>query len=160
MAKQSFIDTLLNLHTTNRSALYSSADITDKILFMSTPVPTNKVVRHRWQRLHLRYKIVSYDSSNISIWEEEVRIQLVNVCWQLKISMKCYVVCTLNIIMWGSWDYINACLNNITGSRRKPAIFSYRDVKNVICENPKNQLNPSSWNQFLPLGSYLDVRLT
>ena len=63
MAKQSFIDTLLNLHTTNRSALYSSADITDKILFMSTPVPTNKVVRHRWQRLHLRYKIVSYDSS-------------------------------------------------------------------------------------------------
>ena len=63
MAKQSFIDTLLNLHTTNRSALYSSADITDKILFMSTPVPTNKVFRHKWQRLHLRYKIVSYDSS-------------------------------------------------------------------------------------------------
>ena len=44
MAKQSFIDTLLNLYTTNHSALYSSADITDKTLFMSTPVPTNKVV--------------------------------------------------------------------------------------------------------------------
>ena len=62
MAKQSFIDTFLNLHTTIRSAMYSSADITDKISFMYTLVPMNKVVRHKWQRLHLRYKIVSYDS--------------------------------------------------------------------------------------------------
>ena len=37
---------------------------------------------------------------NFSIWKEEVITQLINVCWKLKLPVKCYVVRTLNITMW------------------------------------------------------------
>ena len=60
IAKQSFIDKLLNC-----KAIIVLRTVTVQMLRQNCTyarVPTSKVERHRWLRLRLRYKIVTYDS--------------------------------------------------------------------------------------------------
>ena len=65
MTKQLFIDLLLSLPSNNRSTLYKSSEITEKMDFMSSPKPSGKAERIRWQRLQLRYKIVPYQAVRV-----------------------------------------------------------------------------------------------
>ena len=65
MTKQLFIDSLLSLPSNNRSTLYKTSDISEKMDFMSSPIPTDNAERIRWQRLHLRYKIIPYQSVRV-----------------------------------------------------------------------------------------------
>ena len=63
MAKQEFIGEICSLPVTNRS--FSSADIHEKIAFMSNPVPQEHSSKLRWQRLHIRFKILPYQSFKV-----------------------------------------------------------------------------------------------
>ena len=65
MAKQEFIGEICSLPVTNRSELFSSADIHEKIAFMSNPVPQEHSSKLRWQRLHIRFKILPYQSVKV-----------------------------------------------------------------------------------------------
>ena len=64
-AKQIFIESLLKLPFSNRSELYTTLNISQKIDFMSTPIPNERSARIRWQRLHQRFKIVPYQSTRL-----------------------------------------------------------------------------------------------
>ena len=65
MAKQEFIGEICSIPVTNRSELFSSADIHEKIAFMSNPVPQEHSSKLRWQRLHIRFKILPYQSIKV-----------------------------------------------------------------------------------------------
>ena len=52
MAKLEFLESIRSLPTTNRSELFSSDDIVEKMNFMSGPKPTEHSSSLRWQRLH------------------------------------------------------------------------------------------------------------
>ena len=51
LKKQNFIDSLLKLPSSNRTEVYTSVEIEQKILFMSDPIPQDRSGRIRWQRL-------------------------------------------------------------------------------------------------------------
>ena len=65
MAKQEFLETIRSLPMTNRSELFSSVDIMEKINIMSGPKPTEHSSLLRWQRLHSRFKILPYQSVRV-----------------------------------------------------------------------------------------------
>ena len=65
MAKQEFIDNICSLPVTNRSELFSSVDIHDKITFMSDPEPQEHSSKLRWQRPRMRFKILPYQSVKV-----------------------------------------------------------------------------------------------
>eukprot|EP00800_Vazella_pourtalesii_P011706 TRINITY_DN2821_c0_g1_i2.p1 TRINITY_DN2821_c0_g1~~TRINITY_DN2821_c0_g1_i2.p1 ORF type:complete len:470 (+),score=58.69 TRINITY_DN2821_c0_g1_i2:459-1868(+) len=65
LKKQNFIDSLLKLPSSNRTEVYTSVEIEQKILFMSDPIPQDRSGRIRWQRLHQRFKIVPYQTTKL-----------------------------------------------------------------------------------------------
>ena len=65
MAKQEFIDNICSLPVRNRSELFSSVGIHDKITFMSDPEPQEHSSKLRWQRLRMRFKILPYQSVKV-----------------------------------------------------------------------------------------------
>ena len=65
MAKQEFINHICSLQVTNRSELFSSVDIHEKITFMSDPAPQEHSSKLPWQRLRMRFKILPYQSVKV-----------------------------------------------------------------------------------------------
>ena len=65
MAKQEFLETIRSLPMTNRSELFPSVDIMEKINIMSGPKPTEHSSLLRWQTLHSRFKILPYQSVRV-----------------------------------------------------------------------------------------------
>ena len=65
MAKQEFIKHICSHQVTNRSELFSSVDIHEKITFISDPTSQEHYSKLRWQNLRMRFKILPYQSVKV-----------------------------------------------------------------------------------------------
>ena len=65
LRKQNFIESVLELPSSNRTEVYTNEEIEQKINCMYGPLPQDRAGRIRWQRLHQRFKIVTYQTTKL-----------------------------------------------------------------------------------------------
>ena len=73
--KQNSINSLLKCPSSNRSVAHTKEEIAKKIHFMSGNIPQDRAGHIRWQRLHLWFIIVPYQTTKLLYLRREKRRQ-------------------------------------------------------------------------------------